>query len=317
MIPLVIAFVLAALPLVALAVQRRFTRLRAVGKGLLVSYVTILLMLAAGEVYFRYVHTDSEGRLASNNWMARYWQTNTQGYRDREWVASDYAGKTTVAVVGDSFTAGWGLQSPADRFADVLARQLGDGYAVFNLGTPGDSTPQELERLEAYPVQPDVVILQYFLNDIDYAALTQGLNKAPPPVPSVAQESYLANYLYSLTNSGFGVEYWDTEYANYDHPAVWGEHERELNAFIDYVESINGRLIVVIFPNLQDPVRSIPYVDRVAQVFEARGHTDVLKLFDEVARWNVADLINSPRDAHPSIAFSQRVGAMIYERFFS
>jgi lysophospholipase L1-like esterase len=316
MIPLLIAFALAALVLIALVVQRRYGRLRAVGKGLLVSYGTILLMLAAGEAYFRYVHTDSEGRLASNNWMARYWQTNTLGYRDREWTAEDYAGKTTVAVVGDSFTAGWGLANPADRFADVLARQLGDGYAVFNLGTPGDSTPQELERLQAYPVQPDVVLLQYFLNDIDYAALTQGLNQAPQPIPALAQESFLANYLYSLTNSGFGREYWENEYAAYDHPAIWDVHEQELNAFMDYVESINARLIVVIFPNLQDPVRSIPYVDRVAQVFEARG-IGVLKLFDEVARWNIADVIISPRDAHPSVAFSQRVGEIIYERYFS
>jgi lysophospholipase L1-like esterase len=317
MILLLVILALAALLLIGLVLQRRYAWLRALGKGLLVSYVTILLMLAAGEVYFRYFHTDTEGRLASNNWMARYWQTNSLGYRDREWTPDEYAGKTTVAVVGDSFTAGWGLQNPADRFAEVLARQLGDGYAVFNLGTPGDSTPQELERLKAYPVQTDVVLLQYFLNDIDYAALTLGLNKTPQPVPELAQESFLANYLYSLTNSGFGREYWETEYANYDHPAIWDAHEGELNAFIDYLDSIGARLIVVIFPNLQDPVRSIPYVDRVAQVFESRGHNDVLKMFDEVARWNVADLIVSPRDAHPSVAFSQRVGEMIYAQFFS
>ncbi len=319
MIPLLLVLALAALPLIAAALQRRWGRLRALGKGLLISYITILLMLAAGELYFRYVHVDTEGRLASNNWMARYWQNNSLGYRDRDWQPQDYSGKTTVAVVGDSFAAGWGLENPADRFANVLARQLGAGYAVFNLGTPGDSTPQELERLKAYPVQPDVVLLQYFLNDSDYAALTLGLGlqTSSPPIPSLAQESFLANYLYSLTNSGFGHDYWETEYADYDNPAIWGVHDGVLNAFIDYVENIHARLIVVIFPNLQDSVRSVAYIDRVAQVFEARGQHDVLKLFDEVARWNPADVINSPRDAHPSVAFSQRVGELIYQEFFA
>jgi hypothetical protein len=86
---------------------------------------------------------------------------------------------------------------------------------------------------------------------------------------------------------------------------------------VDDVESIDARLIVVIFPNLQDPVRSVAYVDRVAQVFEARGQHDILKLFDEVARWSPSEVIVSPRDAHPSVAFQHRVGDLLYERFFA
>ncbi|MCC6802930.1 MAG: hypothetical protein IT319_08600, partial [Anaerolineae bacterium] len=65
------------------------------------------------------------------------------------------------------------------------------------------------------------------------------------------------------------------------------------------MNGIGARLIVVIFPNMQDPVRSIAYVDRVAQVFEARGQRDILKLYDEVAAWSPQDIIVSPRDGHP------------------
>ncbi|MEO8393203.1 MAG: SGNH/GDSL hydrolase family protein [Chloroflexota bacterium] len=315
---LLLAIVLIGALLVGLIVQRRLEWLRNVGKGLFVSYITIVMVLAAGEIYFRYFHVDTDGRLASNNWMARYWHTNAQGFRDRDWTPADWAGKTTIAAVGDSLTAGWGIDNPADRFTDVLAGHLGDDYVVFNLGVPGESTPEELNSLRNAPTPaPNVVILQYFLNDIDYAALTLGLNKNPPPVPDIAQESFLANYLYALSNSGFGVDYWATEYANYDNFAIWNVHEKELNDFVDTIESIHARLIVVIFPNLQDPVRSVAYVDRVAQVFEARGENDILKLYDEVAAWSPEKVIVSPHDAHPSIAFQQRVGDLIYQQFFA
>jgi hypothetical protein len=315
---LILGIVLLGVMTVILIVQRRWEPLRSLGKGLLVSYITIVLVLAAGELYFRYFHVDTEGRLASNNWMARYWHTNAQGFRDRDWTPADWQGKTTIAAVGDSLTAGWGINNPADRFTSVLAQHLGDSYAVFNLGVPGQSTPEELTSLRNAPdPTPDVVILQYFLNDIDYATLTLGLQPPQSSVPAIAEESYLANYLYALSNSGFGVDYWATEYANYDNSAIWNVHEQELNDFVDYVESIHARLIVVIFPNLQDSVRSVAYVDRVAQVFEARGQHDILKLYDEVASWSPEKIIVSPHDAHPSIAFQHRVGDMIYQQFFT
>src|SRR4051812_41360670 len=165
---LLLAMVLIGALLVALILQRRWQPLRSLGKGLLVSYLTIVLVLAIGEIYFRYFHMDTDGRLASNNWMARYWHTNAQGFRDREWTPAEWQGKTTIAAVGDSLTAGWGIDNPADRFTDVLAGHLGDKYAVFNLGVPGESTPEELKSLRSAPTTtPNVLILQYFLNDID------------------------------------------------------------------------------------------------------------------------------------------------------
>lgn len=296
--------------LVALARQRRWARVRQTAAGLLVSYVMIVLLLAGGEAYFRYAHADSEGRLASNNWIERYWRENSMGYRDREWSADEWAGKTTVAMVGDSFTAGWGIENPSDRASDVLAARLGDDYAVFNLGLPGTSTPEQLAALQAFPAQPDVVILQYFLNDIQYALLSLGLNAPIEDIPPLARESYLANYLYARTTAGFGGSYWQQMYAHYDNFAIWDVHRAELEAFAEYVESIEARLIVVIYPNLQDPVGSIAYVDRVAQVFEAHG-VEVLKLFDVVAAMPSGSAFVSPRDAHPSVALHRMVGEML------
>lgn len=315
----------AGVALAALVIQRRSVPLRNLGKGLLITYFTVLLLFAAGEVYFRYMFAESENVItgATTNWLARYWHTNSLGYRDREWTPEDFAGKQTVLVTGDSFAAGWGINDPADRFPDVLAARLGNEYAVVNLGVYGTSTPEQLELLKEYPLKdPDVVIMQYFLNDIDYTGLQLGLLPTPTAKPAWVEGSYLFDFLYVRLLSrwldpAFNEDWWEWNYNAYDNEGIWSIHKQEIEDYIDYVESTGARLIVVIFPNMLDPVRSISYIDRVAQVFEARGQTKILKLFDEAAEWTPEARMVSPRDTHPSVAFHHMVGDEIYERFFA
>ncbi len=314
--------------LVVLAIQKRWTRVRALAQGLLISYAVIVLALGAGEFYFRYIYADSrmDFALSGQNWPKRYIQRNTLGYRDREWTVEDLEQRTTIFVVGDSFTEGWGLNDPADRWPDVLAQHLGDAYAVVNLGKAGYATTHQLEALQNYPYQePDIIIYQYFLNDIDVAAKSNGMSweyEVPPP-PPLANESYLVSFVYwwlnydrLFVNVVDGRTEWEFMYAAYDNPAIWDIHRAEIERVIDYAESRNARLITVIFPNMRDPVGSIPYVDRVAQVLEARGHTEILKLFDQAAQWPLEERIVSPFDAHASVAFNHMVGDLVYETYF-
>jgi hypothetical protein len=298
------------------AAQKRSKRLRDLAVGLLISYITLLIMGAGIEAYFRFIHYDTFGRRASENWRARYWQTNSLGYRDREWLPEDWAGKTTVAVVGDSFASGWGVNDPADRFSDVLGELLGGGYYILNLAVPGTATPHQLAHLQSAPITPDVVILQYFLNDIDYAVMSQGLRIQMPEPPTELRDLYAVDFVYSLLINNMDRDYWEWEYSNYDNFVLWDIHRAQLEAFIDYTESIGARLIAVIFPNLRDPVGSIPYVDRVAFVFQERG-IETLKLFDAVAAWTPDAVVVSPRDAHPNAAFHRYVGEQLYALFFN
>lgn len=307
------------------AIQKQIIPLQKLARGLLVSYFTLVLILALGEAYFRFFYAESDGlpTLASQNWLNRYWQTNTFGYRDREWSETDWQNKQTALIVGDSFTAGWGIENAADRFGDVLAAQLGDSWAVINLGDPGASTIQSAENLHAYPLQnPDVVVIQYYLNDIENAALSIGLDPGLNPgkdMPFWAQDSHLGNFIYwrlaaRLRPETRGTQtYWDWLYSMYDNSTVWGIHAEQINALIDQVETEGAELVAVIFPNMLDPFNSIPYVDRVAQVFEARGYGEsTIKLFDAAAAVPLNERIVSERDAHASAAFNSLVGAMLY-----
>ncbi len=322
----IIVFVAIGLLLAAGTIQKHWPRVRKISSGLLVSYFTVLLILGIGEAYFRYFYAEDDNviTLATQNWLDRYWHLNSWGFRDREWTPADYAGKQTVVVLGDSFAAGWGLKDTSDRFSDVLASKLGSQYAVMNAAVYGTSTPEQLDILKKFPVQkPDVVILQYFLNDIDYAGLQLGLLPQTQPTPEWVNQTYLGNFIYwhLLVNINSDAQFyngwWDWNYAAYDNVGIWSVHEKEIEDLINYVNSIHARLIVVIFPNLDDVVRSVAYVDRVAQVFQAHGDNDVLKLFDAAAAWDQNDLMVSKRDSHASASFNHYVGETLYSDYFA
>lgn len=315
--------------LIGLAVQRRYRRVRSVAGGLILTYLVIVAALVGGELYLRYGYADSRMELAlyGQNWRNRYVQLNSFGYRDDEWTLEQLAQRRTVFVLGDSFTEGWGIDDPDDRYTDVLEDLLGEGWAVLEIAKAGQSTEAQQRNFDEFPYpSPDVVIWQYFPNDIDVAAKSNGMGWEydVPPIPPLAEESYLASFFYwranydrLFVNTVDGRSEWEFYYAAYDTAYIWDIHRAEIERLTESIRARGARLIVVIFPNMVDPMSSIAYVDRVEQAFQALGVTEILKLTDEAAAWALADRIVSHYDSHASVAFNRRVGEMIYERFFA
>ena len=157
------------------------------------------------ELGFKLFFAQSDGfryTLASQNWYNRYWQENSLGYRDQEWTSQKLAGKTNVMVVGDSFVAGTGIANPDDRFANQLGQLLGDDFAVTVVASPGWDTRDEIEAIVEYPYPPDVLILSYFINDIEGTAYAGGaqrpqIRQDPPPwLKPLIDHSHAFNFLY-------------------------------------------------------------------------------------------------------------------------
>jgi lysophospholipase L1-like esterase len=328
---LVLIVVIVAVVLVIGAAQKRFKRLRGITSGLLVSLITVVGLLGMGEVYFRN-YADSgfpfTETLASINWMQRYFTINAEGFRDREWTDEELQSRRVVYAIGDSFTQGWGIDNPEDRFSNVLGGLLGDEYAVLNLGRINTATGTQLsllrDQVNAHPdIHPETVIWQYYLNDIEFAGFNiVGLYRPEFPArPPIADESYLANYLYwNYARRNIvvpnGVGYWQFMYNAYDNSVVWDAHRREIDELVEYVESLGARLIVVIFPNPSDPVGSVAYVDRVAQAVEANDEHNILRLYDVVAATPLSQIVVSTLDSHPSVWFNHYVGEQLYQQFF-
>lgn len=330
MITFVALYIVAGLILLGFTRQRRILRLRSVAAGLLVTWLTLGMLIGGAEAYFHFVYaasdTPMQWTLAGKNWIARFMRFNSLGYRDYDWTAADLEGKTIVFAVGDSFTEGWGIEDPADRFPDRLQSMLGEEYAVINLGKGGSSTLHQTQAVMDYPLaKPDIILWQYLLNDIDVAAISNGYTwDSPIPMqrPALVEESYLANFIYwrifrqGMFNSPQGIPQWDWLYGAYDDSHIWGIHSEEIARMAAYADSIGARLITVIFPNMEDPVRSISYVDRVEQLLAGLGHADVLKTTDLAATMPLNERIVSYADAHPSVAFNAAVATTIYDRFF-
>lgn len=96
---------------------------------------------------------------------------NRHGFRDRPYRIEKPPNTTRIAVLGDSYTFGWGVNQ-SQTYSTVLERRLNhstdDAVQTLNFGVPGLTTTEEVEQFRERWVQfgPDVVIVGYAFNDI-------------------------------------------------------------------------------------------------------------------------------------------------------
>lgn len=105
--------------------------------------------------------------LYNYNWRG---DTNRLGFRARDYPTIRKAGTQRIGVVGDSIAEGLWIETYAKTFPGVMESSLSErGIAaeVLNFGLVGYNTRQEVEAVRHFllPFSPDVVVLQYCLND--------------------------------------------------------------------------------------------------------------------------------------------------------
>lgn len=98
------------------------------------------------------------------------YSANSHGMRDRELPEVKPADVYRIALIGDSFAFGWGVDSSA-CFARLMETQLDKvgnrRVEVLNFGVPGYNTALEAACLErkALAFAPDLVLVQFYFND--------------------------------------------------------------------------------------------------------------------------------------------------------
>ncbi|MBD2753132.1 SGNH/GDSL hydrolase family protein [Spirosoma validum] len=284
-------------------------------------FVPIVLLFAALEIGFMFIAQSQEGglTLASHIWFERYWPPMTGDYRDTP--KTDTLGKKRVLVVGDSFTAGHGLKSPNDRFGNVLGEKLGDKqYVTYNLGISGSDTRDEYKRLAKFGVKPDVLVLQYFPNDIEKVAHDHGLvpsgftpySDVPRAFQSLFIKSYLFNYLYWQFPHGNFAPFDNYARTAYGTPAIINDHLSDLNQFVEYAKANNSRLYVVLFPFVHDIKRSAEYTKPVVDFFQ-KNNVPVLEVGKLIGDIDIKDRVVGRNDGHASPLVNQRVGEALFK----
>jgi lysophospholipase L1-like esterase len=282
--------------------------------------VPLIVLLVFIEMAFMFISQSQEGglTLASKIWFERYWPPMTGDYRDTP--KTDTLNKKKVLIVGDSFTAGHGLKSADERYGNILAQKLGTkDYVTYNLGISGSDTRDEYARLLKFGKKPDILVLQYFPNDIEKVARDHGLvptgfapySDLPRPVQSLFIKSYLLNYLYWQFPHGNFAPFDVYARTAYGTPAIINDHLSDLNQFITYARQHKSRLYVVMFPFSHNIEKTAEYVKPVVAFFQRNGVPilDAGKLMLDIAP---VDRVVGRNDGHASALVNQRVGDALF-----
>jgi hypothetical protein len=287
--------------------------------------LTTFIAYMAAEFYFRLFFAQTGGTrytLATQIWFERYWRLNSLGHRDIEWAAAEPQRKKKILVLGDSFAAGYGIKNIEDRFSNVLGARLGDGYLVMNIGRPQLSTHSQIEWVQGFPYKPDLLILQYYVNDIEDAAKAKGVVFAvdtlqPGPLfAPLVENSYAANFVYWRVVN-LGPRNWARTYlpwlkAVYDDPDIWWIHQQELLTIYNGAQSEQVTLLVVAFPDLNDVAGSRVLTDKVLKIFDELG-VPTLNVADMASGLPPQQLVVNPFDPHPNEWLHHQVGERLYE----
>ena len=117
------------------------------------------------------VHEHIPGRIA--HLMGVDVSINSEGLRDREIAYEKQPGVIRILMLGDSLTFGWGV--PVEKtFSKRLEKKLNQPgnekkYEVINAGVGNYNIGMEVSYYleEGYKYDPDIVVLNYFINDAE------------------------------------------------------------------------------------------------------------------------------------------------------
>lgn len=236
---------------------------------------------------------------------------NSLGLRDRDYDVAKPPGTIRILMLGDSLTFGWGVKIE-DTPAKMIERKLNEGaaqkrYEVINAGVGNYNTVQEVTYFlnKGHKLNPDVVVLNYFINDAE-------------PTP-LKKQSFLAEHSYAavvglsafdtLSRSYFGKADWREYYSGLyrDDSAAWQAAKKAIADLAAYCKQRDIRLMVVNYPELHI-LKDYPFAKVTAAIRDlaAAHNAPFLDLLPSVADLVPETLWVSPTDAHPNAIANAR-----------
>jgi lysophospholipase L1-like esterase len=304
-------------------------------KAIFLSVGMFLLLLPIGEIvirhFFRDITTTAHMSYFSKKWYAGV-RTNSTGFREREFDPENGKRRYRIAVIGDSFTYGQGIDEK-DRFTNLIEAELNktrNGFEVLNFGVPGAETVDEIRILEKViaRAKPDFVLLQWFINDFEGG----DKSRRPRPFPILPAETLNrklmdTSALYVLASTQWGRiqerlnlsgKYESYMFRRFGDPESADSRTgmRELSDFIYLCEQHEIPLGIVLFPELvpnMDSAYPFDYLhDRIISIARQRN-IEWLDLRETFAPYTkdgteCRKLYANRLDSHPS-PFANRIAA--------
>jgi len=284
-------------------------------------------------------------RVAMNRWSQdRYddrtfilWkdQTLRSFHLNEEWT-DDVA---TILVLGDSFTWGDKIRQTEETWPYVMERAMGEAgepARVISLARRGNTTVNEVEYLQTYgwDFYPDVVVVQYFLNDPlpsspGFGHQGQRWMKArvfPMGFSRRLDRLFETSYLYSflvdkwsnMVRTALGLKNLTLEDLHEDGFESWEETKRAVGKLADECRERDVPILFAMFPSFPNGGwldHRYPYLrihEKVRAVVEEKNipFFDLRPVFaetdSEAKSWWAL-----PTDAHPSAAGHDLAGRAI------
>ncbi len=299
--------------------------------------ISVAATLGMGEVLFRLpaVAARTGGNTPGlNRWSAahydRLWTHNPLKLRSLHVTEAKRPGTFRIVTLGDSFTWGYVIGRTEDTWPYVLERNLvgtGRDVEVVNLGRNGYATVDEEAELRqiGWRFQPDLIILEYTLNDAlpgrysDYFHLY-------PLVPGLNDVLDRSSYLFSFINARYRdiqmrVRFPLGESALFaDSAAGWKASQAALRSIAAQAASRHVPVVMAIFP-LFTPGPMLegkyPFLPLHAKV-SAAGAAASMRVLDlwPVFRGNRdgRSWWAIPSDAHPNVEAHRRVGEYLAQQ---
>lgn len=250
--------------------------------------------------------------------------TNALGFRGSEF-RTKAEGALRLAFLGDSFTFGEGVRY-GDTTVDVTRRLLDEALGgardveTLNFGVGGHNSVQARYVLEAFalPLEPDVVVLGYVLNDAEAPLLKWNANQerivrraiaaeevsAPTPPEGLLYRSAIARLVWKTRQGGARTEATIAAYRGLyvDDAAWWARNRAALSDLVGTCRERGIACYVLGWPVLLRLDESYPFRDlhdAVGAVVEDAGGTWV-DLEPVLRGRSAASLWVHPTDHHPN-----------------
>lgn len=287
----------------------------------------LLHILMGLEIYYRYVFDLSDDifyLLTTRRWVQRHVQINGFGYRDDHFFQDKDKKELRLAIVGDSFTWGQGVENYQDRFSNILGQKLAERCGepnrvkTYNLAQPGENISNYLDELiRMNRFKFDGAIIGYYLNDIESGESIRNKQycyqdlfryKNNKLLSAIFDNSYSLQYLWTRINSGFifpkfnNACYKDSIQSKFDDPEIWLKHLISLKEIFDYNQKRNIKTMVTIFPFLNQIGPDYPAYEITTKItrFLDDNQIPYVDLTSAYSRYTAKDLIANSHDFHPS-----------------
>lgn len=218
-------------------------------------------------------------------------KTNSLGMRSPERPIDKPAGVYRIALMGDSFAFGWGVDQDKG-FAQVLEDSLNSQFKgtktfeVLNFGIPGYATFQELALFQERALQckPDAVLFFVVDNDFDFPFFIKDKSKANALVRSISLGSVESSESQKARKELLAGRDPVSSFLKLDEVA----RRERIASFVAVNPRKNWRGILKKFSPLREKtsIRFIDFGDDFEKIVAEKGYTD-------------SDM-NLPNDPHPT-----------------